>query len=88
MITWRDRLSAKFWCNLDLILLVLLGVYILAFNAGVITLVEQRNRALAHQMIECPEDCVLVGQGEFDKGYWTRYFCIPWDDIAAGEYIP
>jgi hypothetical protein len=26
---------------------------------------------------QCPEDAVLVGQGEFENGRWDRYVCGP-----------
>ncbi|MHA1961838.1 MAG: hypothetical protein ACW99U_16640 [Candidatus Thorarchaeota archaeon] len=31
----------------------------------------------------CPEDTAIVGQGQYEQGYWTRYACIPVDDIAG-----
>lgn len=31
----------------------------------------------------CPEDALQVGVGDFDGNRWTRYLCIPRDDVAA-----
>jgi deoxycytidylate deaminase len=33
----------------------------------------------------CYEDEAVVGQGQFEHGYWTQYVCIPLDNLAQGE---
>jgi hypothetical protein len=59
MLTLRDKLSIKFWCNLDLIVIVLLGIMLSAYSIGVVTLSKQRDQAIARQVLSCPEDCVI-----------------------------
>lgn len=81
MLTLRDKLSIKFWCNLDLIVIVLLGVMLSAYSIGVVTLSKQRDQAIARQVLSCPEDCVIVGTGDFSGGFWEGYTCIPMDDL-------
>ena len=35
-------------------------------------------------MPRCPEDSVLVGVGQFERGYWDSYECGP----AVDDYAP
>lgn len=30
---------------------------------------------------QCPEDAVIVGQGDYTNGQWTTYQCIARDDL-------
>jgi hypothetical protein len=32
--------------------------------------------------IRCPEDTIIVGQGDFHNGRWTRYVCATTDDFV------
>ena len=38
-------------------------------------------------MEACPEDSVLVGEGQYSEGRWTRYVCGPARDdyVEGGE---
>jgi hypothetical protein len=34
----------------------------------------------------CYEDEAIVGQGQFEHGTWTRYVCVPLDNIGTADW--
>jgi hypothetical protein len=37
--------------------------------------------------LQCQEDEVIIGVGDFDEGSWTAYVCHPYDDAYETEYM-
>ena len=65
-------------------LLILLLSAALLLAASEIKDLQYYQWASEHRIPECPEDAVLVGQGQFDNGTWYYYKCGP----AVDDYPP
>lgn len=64
-----------------LIIVILTLIMVIQFLS--VLFLSQESQTM---FISCPEDSVIVGEGDYDRGQWSNYLCIPLDDITEGVY--
>ena len=60
------------------------GFVVLVVSFVIVVVVAVILAPVPPRMPQCPEDAVIVGNGEFDKGLWDWYSCGP----ALDDYLP
>lgn len=67
--------------NWEILLLV-----VLLFLSTVLAQVRLDNERAIPRMLQCQEDAIIVGYGDFDGTWWEEYRCIAADDFEGKGY--